>query len=112
MLKSGTDADTANSLSGGRCVSSLTTLLYLMVPLVIGIVSGYLLRNKKQMKLEKVSLVIIVVLIFTLGFSIGSNNELLTAMPQVGLQALVIAVLAILFSILFVMAGRRLVKAQ
>jgi uncharacterized membrane protein YbjE (DUF340 family) len=92
-------------------VSSLTTLLYLMVPLVIGIVSGYLLRNKKQMKLEKVSLVIIVVLIFTLGFSIGSNNELLTAMPQVGLQALVIAVLAILFSILFVMAGRRLVKA-
>jgi uncharacterized membrane protein YbjE (DUF340 family) len=93
-------------------VSSLTTLLYLMVPLVIGIVSGYLLRNKKQMKLEKVSLVIIVVLIFTLGFSIGSNNELLKAMPQVGLQALVIAVLAILFSILFVMAGRRLVKAQ
>jgi uncharacterized membrane protein YbjE (DUF340 family) len=93
-------------------VSSLTTLLYLMVPLVIGIVSGYLLWNKKQMKLEKVSLVIIVVLIFTLGFSIGSNNELLTAMPQVGLQALVIAVLAILFSILFVMAGRRLVKAQ
>ena len=93
-------------------MSSLTTLLYLMVPLVIGIVSGYLLRNKKQMKLEKVSLVIIVVLIFTLGFSIGSNNELLTAMPQVGLQALVIAVLAILFSIVFVMAGRRLVKAQ
>jgi hypothetical protein len=81
-----------------------------MIPLIVGIVSGYLLRNKKQVKLEKASLAIIVVLIFALGFGIGSNNELLAAMPQVGLQAFVIAGLAILFSILFIMAGKRLVN--
>ncbi|HKZ87916.1 MAG TPA: LysO family transporter [Candidatus Bathyarchaeia archaeon] len=86
------------------------SVLYLMIPLVLGIISGYLLRNKKQVRLEKVSLAIIVVLIFALGFGIGANNELLTAMPQVGFQSLVISVLAILFSIAFVIAGRRLVK--
>ena len=86
------------------------TFLYFMVPLIVGITAGYLLRNKKQVKLEKASLAVIVVLIFALGFGIGSNNELLSAMPQVGLQAFVIAGLAILFSILFIMAGKRLVK--
>ena len=82
-----------------------------MIPLVAGVLLGYLLRNRKQPKLEKFSLAIIVILIFSLGFGIGSNNELLAALPQVGLQALVIAGLAILFSIAFVKAGKRLVKA-
>ena len=88
-----------------------TTLIYLMVPLIAGIASGYLLRNRRQVKLEKPIVAIIVVLIFALGFSIGSNNELLAALPQVGLQALIIAVLAIAFSIAFVKAGKKLVKA-
>ena len=87
------------------------TLIYLTVPLIVGIASGYLVRSKRQVKLEKPILAIIVVLIFSLGFSIGSNNELLAAMPQVGLQALIIAVLAIVFSIAFVKAGRKLVNA-
>ncbi len=82
-----------------------------MIPLVAGVLLGYLLRNRKQPKLEKFSLAIIVILIFSLGFGIGSNNELLAALPQVGLQALVIAGLAILFSIAFVKAGKRLIKA-
>ena len=72
--------------------------------------AGYLVRNRKVPKLEKVSLGIVIVLIFSLGFGIGSNNELITALPQVGLQALVIAVLAIAFSIVFVKAGKKLVK--
>jgi hypothetical protein len=87
------------------------TLLYLIVPLASGIILGYLLRGRKQFKLEKISLTVIVVLIFSLGFGIGSNNELLGAMPKVGFNALTISVLAILLSIAFVAAGRRLVKA-
>ena len=90
---------------------NLITLFYLMIPLVLGIASGYLLRNKKQIKLDKVSLAVIIVLMFALGFGVGSNKELLTALPKVGLQALVIAVFAVLLSIVFVVAGRRLVKA-
>ncbi len=79
---------------------------------MVGVASGYLLRNRKLPKLDKLSLGVIVVLIFSLGFGIGSNNELLAALPQVGLQALVISTLAILFSIAFVKAGKRLVKAE
>jgi uncharacterized membrane protein YbjE (DUF340 family) len=92
-------------------VADPLTLVYLTVPLVVGVVSGYLVRNRRQVKLEKPIVAIVVVLIFSLGFSIGSNSELLAALPQVGLQALVIAVLAIVLSVAFVMAGRKLVKA-
>ena len=86
------------------------SLLDLIVPLIVGVLCGYLLRNRKMPKLENLSLGVIVVLIFSLGFGIGSNNQLLSALPQVGLQALVISALAIMFSIVFVKAGKRLVK--
>ena len=92
-------------------VSDQLTVIYLMVPLFIGILVGYLVRKRRQIKLEKASIAIIVVLIFCIGFGIGSNNELLTAMPTVGVQALVICALAIAFSIAFVLVGKRLVKA-
>jgi hypothetical protein len=49
-------------------------------------------------------------LIFSLGFSIGSNSELLAVMPKVGLNAAVLLTMALLFSILFVKAARKLVK--
>jgi hypothetical protein len=79
-----------------------------MVPLVVGILLGYLLRNRKLPKLDKISLAVIVILIFSLGFGIGSNNELLSSLPQVGFQALIIAAMAILFSIAFVKLGKKL----
>lgn len=87
------------------------SLLDLIVPLVVGVLCGYLLRNRKLPRLENVSLAVIVILIFSLGFGIGSNNQLISALPQVGLQALVISTLAIAFSIIFVKAGKRLVRA-
>jgi hypothetical protein len=87
------------------------TLLTLIIPLAAGIGLGYLLRNRKHVKLDKASFAIIVTLIFSLGFGIGSNNELLGALPNVGFSALIISVLTILFSIAFVKAGRRMVKA-
>ena len=86
------------------------TLLSLTAPLAAGMLLGYLLRNRKRIKFEKASLAIIVILIFSLGFSISSNNELLNALPKVGLNALIISLLTILFSIAFVKAGRKMVK--
>jgi uncharacterized transporter YbjL len=91
-------------------VSDVLTVVYLMIPLLAGIFVGYLVRDKKKMKLDKASVGIIVLLIFCVGFSVGSSNELLAAMPTVGLQALLICVLAIAFSIAFVVVGRKLVK--
>jgi len=85
-------------------VADLTSLI---ISLATGILLGYFLRNKKRINLSKVVLGAIIVLIFSLGFGIGSNDELLNSMPRVGLNALVISVLAILFSVLFVGLVRR-----
>ena len=95
---------------GDETLFNPLTLLSLTAPLAAGILVGYLLRNRKRIKLEKASLAIIVILIFSLGFGIGSNNELLNALPKVGINALIISVLTILFSIAFIKAGRKMVK--
>ena len=82
----------------------------LVLPLIAGLFLGYLLRERKKVNLSKVTLAIILILIFSLGFSIGSNNELLGAIPKVGLSALLMASLAIGFSVLFVALIRRSVR--
>jgi hypothetical protein len=51
-------------------------------------------------------------LIFSLGFSIGSSNELLGAMPKVGLNAVVVLTLTVLFSVVFVKAARKMVRME
>lgn len=82
----------------------------LVLPLIAGLFFGYLLRERKKVNFAKVTLGIILILIFSLGFSIGSNNELLGSIPSVGLSALLIALLAIGFSVLFVVLIRRRVE--
>jgi drug/metabolite transporter (DMT)-like permease len=83
--------------------------LYLTIPLVAGIVAGFLLRGKRRVGTSKVNIAIILVLIFSLGFSIGVNRELLNSLPQVGVTALTMALLAIGFSVfLTVLVGRKL----
>lgn len=80
---------------------------FLIVPLVVGLLLGYSLRDRKKINPSKLTLVIILVLVFSLGFGIGSNSELLNSLPQVGLSALVIASLAIAFSVILVKAVRK-----
>jgi len=82
----------------------------LVLPLIAGLFLGYLLRQKKKINLAKVTLGTILILIFALGFTIGSNNELLDSMSTVGLNALLMAALAIGFSVLFVALIRRRVR--
>lgn len=87
-------------------------MLYLVVPLVIGISLGYLLRDRRKVDLGKVSLGVIIVLIFSLGFGVGSNGELLRSLPEVGLDAVVILVFALGFSVVLVWAARKLVRLE
>jgi len=87
-------------------------MLNFIVPLIAGILLGYVLRNKKRVNLSQVTFGAIVVLIFSLGFSIGSSNELLGAMPRVGLNAVVVLMLALLFSVVFVKAARKMVRME
>ncbi|MEM3577143.1 MAG: LysO family transporter [Candidatus Bathyarchaeia archaeon] len=82
----------------------------LIIPLVAGIVLGYFLRNKKILNLNKVVSGTILVLVFSLGFTIGSNNDLLAVMPHVGLSAIVLLSTTLLFSIIFAKVARKLMK--
>lgn len=86
------------------------TVLFLIIPLAAGMLVGYLLREKKKINLDKTTLAIILMLIFSLGFTIGSDNDLLASMPRVGVSALAMAVSAIAFSVLFVVLARRRLK--
>ena len=86
------------------------TILYLMIPLAAGILLGYRLRQRKHINLNRVTLAVILILIFSLGFTIGSNNDLLMSIPTVGVSALGMAVSAIIFSVLFVVLVRRKLK--
>jgi len=87
-------------------------LIKLVVLLVAGILVGYFLRNQKRINFSKVTFGIIIVLMFSLGFTIGSNNELLNSLPRVGLNAVVILLLAMMFSVLFVKLVRRSVNIE
>ncbi len=85
------------------------SVFYLTIPLVAGIVAGFLLRGRRRVNVSRVNVAIILMLIFSLGFSIGVNRELLNSLPQVGVSALAMAFLAIAFSIFFtVLVGRKL----
>ena len=87
-------------------------MLYLVLALIAGIGLGYALRGKKQIDLGKIVFGAIIVLIFSMGFSIGSNNELLASIPVIGVNAVVIMALSVVFSILFLKAARKLVKLE
>ena len=47
-----------------------------------------------------------------MGFSIGSNNELLTSISVVGVKATVMVSLVVLFSVIFVKVSREAVKLK
>lgn len=91
-------------------MAGLLDIAVLVPPLVVGILLGYYLRGKKPFRVGRFVSGVILILIFSLGFSIGSNTEFLTIMPSVAFNALVLLVMALLFSILFVKAFRKLVK--
>jgi Na+/proline symporter len=90
----------------------LLDLLGFAFPLIAGILLGFFLRGKKRIDLGRIIFGTILVLIFSLGFSIGSSNELLSAMPKVGLNAVVILALTLLFSVVFVKAAKKMVKME
>ena len=82
----------------------------LAVALVGGILFGYVLRNRRRVRLDRVSFGVILLLIFSLGFSIGGDNVLLGSLPKVGFNAVVILLFVLAFSVVFVKVARRLVK--
>jgi uncharacterized membrane protein YbjE (DUF340 family) len=82
----------------------------ILVPLVAGILIGLFFQNRKRVDAGRITFGVIIVLIFSMGYSIGSNSELLKSMPKIGSVGLAILTLSILFSLLFLRVLRRLVR--
>ena len=95
----------------GATMIDLSTLT-LVLALIAGIGLGYVLRGKKRVGLGKVVFGTIIILIFSMGFSIGSNNELLASMPAIGVNAVVIMALSVVFSIVFLKVAKKLVNLE
>jgi uncharacterized membrane protein YbjE (DUF340 family) len=70
--------------------------------LVAGVVAGIFIRNYKQMITLSAKLTdgAIFLLLFFLGISVGMNEQIVSNFQKIGLQSLVITVLATLGSIL------------
>ncbi len=83
-----------------------------IVPLIAGIGLGYLLRSKRQIQFGRLLFWVILVLIFSLGFSIGSNGDLLNALPDVAGASVILVLLTIGFSAVFVRIAMKLVKLR
>ena len=84
----------------------------LLIPLIAGILLGFFLQNKKCFNLSKFTFAAIVVLIFSMGFMIGSDNELLASMYRIGFNSIIIVLLSVFFSVIFVKAVRKVVKLE
>lgn len=87
----------------------LDASMLLIVPLLAGLSLGFFSRGKMKSKvnLSGVTVAVIVVLIFSLGFSIGSNDALLESLPRVGAASVLLMFLAVGFSVLLVAVARK-----
>lgn len=87
-------------------------VLRVFFPLLLGLALGYILRReKKRLNLNRLIFWVILILVFSLGFTVGSNNELLALMPDAGLKAVVLSGLTLIFTILFFKALEKMVRA-
>lgn len=74
-------------------------LIYMLIGIVIGF-KWFPLKLKKWN--ERIQVISISVLIFLMGVTLGSRPNFLTDFLQLGLDSLLLAVIPIMFSVLFV----------
>lgn len=64
----------------------------------MGILVGYTVRRKSTDWLSRLVVVLVWVLLFLMGIEVGGNERIMQALPTLGVEALVVSVLAILGS--------------
>ncbi|MFV0546309.1 MAG: LysO family transporter [Bacteroides sp.] len=65
-----------------------------------GILVGYLLRQRKLTWIHKTITLLIWLLLFLLGIDVGGNPKIINGLYNIGLEALVITVAAVLGSVI------------
>ena len=64
----------------------------------IGMLLGYTIRKKSTEWLSRLLTLLVWVLLFLMGIEVGGNDRIMQALPTLGVEALVVSVLAILGS--------------
>ncbi|MBQ0122202.1 MAG: LysO family transporter [Bacteroidales bacterium] len=73
-------------------------MLWLILTLFIGFGAGLLLRGRVKLPTGTITLISICLLLFFLGMEIGSDKELISNLPTMGLTSLIVSVGGILGS--------------
>ena len=85
-------------------------MLLVLLAMITGIATGFILRGRPRLLivLEPVTTWIVRLLLFLLGFGIGSDRALLTQVPILGVKGFILAVSAVIGSVLAarLMVGR------
>lgn len=74
-------------------------MLWLLLTLFIGFGVGMLLRDRAKLPTGTITMISICLLLLVLGMEIGSNKELLSSLPTMGLTSLIVSVGGILGSV-------------
>lgn len=68
--------------------------------MLLGVVSGYLLRNRNMKWVSRVVMALIWILLLLLGTEVGANKSIIKGLHTIGLEALLITVFALAGSLL------------
>lgn len=71
-----------------------------LIFMLLGALVGFLLRNKKMGFVSKVIIVLVWLLLFILGAELGNNPQVIGRLHDLGLEALVITIGAVVGSVL------------
>ena len=80
------------------------TMLKIVMIMLCGIGTGYLLRNKKMSFIGRVITTLIWVLLFLLGIEVGANPRIINGLQTLGLEAIVLTITGSLGSAIFAWA--------
>lgn len=74
-------------------------MLWLILTLFIGFGAGLLLRGRVKLPTGAITLVSVCLLLLFLGMEIGSNSELISNLPSMGLASVIVSLGGILGSV-------------
>ncbi|MEA5127578.1 MAG: LysO family transporter [Proteiniphilum sp.] len=66
--------------------------------MVLGGILGYLFRKREFRNISKIITLLIWILLFILGLEVGGNPEILSGLTNIGMEALIITLAAVLGS--------------
>lgn len=87
-------------------------MLKIVMIMLCGIGTGYLLRNQKMSIIGRIITVLIWVLLFLLGIEVGSNPRIVNGLQTLGLEAIVLTLGGSIGSAIFAWALWRYVTAK